>query len=130
MNCFRKRTQRWAEMGGYERFNARDIDGMLEFLTPDVTWANGMDGGHMRGHVALRAYWTAQSLAVSPHVAPVDFVARPNGAVVACVIQTIRDVHGNPLEGAQTHALSDKTVGHVFGFEGDKVARFDIEEQP
>ena len=30
----------------YDRFNARDIDGVLAVLADDVAWANGMDGGH------------------------------------------------------------------------------------
>jgi hypothetical protein len=33
----------------YDRFNARDIDGVLTVLTDDVAWANGMDGGHVHG---------------------------------------------------------------------------------
>jgi hypothetical protein len=33
----------------YDRFNARDIDGVLTALTEDVAWANGMDGGHVHG---------------------------------------------------------------------------------
>ena len=37
----------------YDRFNARDIDGVLTALTDDVAWANGMDGGHVHG---LRPY--------------------------------------------------------------------------
>jgi hypothetical protein len=43
------------------------------------------------------------------------------------VLQTIRDLDGNPLQG-QTHGLKDKTVGHVFHFRDGKVAQFDIEE--
>jgi hypothetical protein len=31
----------------YDRFNARDIDGVLAALADDVAWANGMDGGHV-----------------------------------------------------------------------------------
>jgi hypothetical protein len=31
----------------YDRFNARDIDGVLTELAEDVAWANGMDGGHI-----------------------------------------------------------------------------------
>ena len=38
----------------YDRFNARDIDGVLEVLADDVAWANGMDGGHVHGHEAVR----------------------------------------------------------------------------
>jgi len=29
----------------YAAFNARDIDRCLAGMQPDVTWANGMDGG-------------------------------------------------------------------------------------
>ena len=110
----------------YERFNARDIDGVLAALTNDVAWANGMDGGHVHGHAAIRDYWTRQWAVISPHVEPVGFHKRADGAVVAEVRQTVRDLKGNPLEG-QTHGLKDKTVGHVFHFAGGKVARFDIE---
>jgi len=110
----------------YDRFNARDIDGVLAFVTGDVLWANGMDGGHVRGHAALRDYWTRQWAMVSPHVEPVGFRDAADGAVVADVIQTVRDLEGRPLEGL-AHGLRDKTVGHVFHFADGKVARFDIE---
>ena len=43
----------------YDRFNARDIDGVLTALTDDVAWANGMDGGHVHGREAVREYWNA-----------------------------------------------------------------------
>lgn len=109
----------------YEGFNARDIDGVLAVLTDDVAWANGMEGGHVHGHAALRDYWTRQWAIVSPHVEPVDFKRAPDGAVIVEVIQTVRDLEGNPL-GGQTHGLRDKTVGHIFHIEGGRVARFDI----
>src|ERR1700757_637105 len=44
----------------YDRFNARDIDGVLAVLADDVAWANGMDGGHVHGREAVREYWTRQ----------------------------------------------------------------------
>jgi len=72
----------------YDRFNARDIDGVLTGLTDDVTWANGMDGGHVHGREAVRAYWTRQWAMVSPHVEPVDFHRTADGAIVAEVRQT------------------------------------------
>ena len=111
----------------YERFNARDIDAVLEALTDDVAWANGMDGGHVHGREAVRAYWTRQWAMVSPHVEPVGFHRTANGAVVAEVRQSVFDLDGNPLQG-QTHGLRDKTVGHVFRFRDGRVARFDIED--
>jgi ketosteroid isomerase-like protein len=109
----------------YQRFNARDIDGVLIALTDDVAWANGMDGGHVHGHEGLREYWTRQWSMIDPHVEPVGFRRAADGGLVAEVVQTILDLEGNPLAG-QTHGLKDKTVGHIFHFRDGKVARFDI----
>ena len=111
----------------YDRFNARDIDGVLAVLADDVVWANGMDGGHVHGRDAVRAYWTRQWTIVSPHVEPVSFRRAADGAIVAEVRQSVRDLEGKPLQG-QTHGLKDKTVGHVFRLRDGKVARFDIED--
>ena len=111
----------------YDRFNARDIDGVLAALADDVTWANGMDGGHVHGREAVRAYWTRQWSMVSPHVESVSLHRTADGAIVAEVRQTVRDLEGKPLQG-QTHGLKDKTVGHVFRFREGKVARFDIQD--
>jgi ketosteroid isomerase-like protein len=109
----------------YDRFNARDIDGVLAALADDVAWANGMDGGHVHGREAVREYWTRQWAMVSPHVEPVDFTKEADGSIVAEVRQTVRDLEGKPLQG-QTHGLKDKTVGHVFCLQAGKVTRFDI----
>ena len=111
----------------YDRFNARDIDGVLIALTDDVAWANGMDGGYVHGRAAVREYWTRQWTMVSPHVEPVQFHRTAEDAIVAEVRQSVRDLEGKPLQG-QTHGLKDKTVGHVFHLRGGKVARFDIQD--
>jgi ketosteroid isomerase-like protein len=111
----------------YDRFNARDIDGVLAALADDVAWANGMDGGHVHGREAVREYWSRQWAIVSPHVEPVSFQRTADGAIVAEVLQTVRDLEGNPLQG-QTHGLKDKTVGHIFRLVEGKVARFDIQD--
>jgi ketosteroid isomerase-like protein len=111
----------------YERFNARDIDGVLAALADDVIWANGMDGGHVNGREGVRAYWTRQWAMVSPSVEPVGFHRTADGAIVAEVRQTVRDLEGKPLR-EQTHGLKDKTVGHVFHLRDGKVTRFDIRE--
>lgn len=111
----------------YDRFNCRDIDGVLAALADDVVWANGMDGGHVVGHAAVQAYWTRQWSVVSPHVAPVAFREAPDGVVIAEVRQTVLDLDGNPLEG-QAHGLKDRTVEHVFHFNSGRIVRFDIAE--
>jgi len=109
----------------YDRFNARDIDGVLAVLAADVAWANGMDGGHVHGREAVREYWTRQWTMVSPHVEPVGFRRTADGALVAEVLQSVRDLEGKPLQG-QAHGLKDRTVGHAFRLRDGKVARFDI----
>ena len=107
----------------------RDIDGVLAVLADDVAWANGMDGGHVHGREAVREYWTRQWTMVSPHVEPGSLRRTADGAVVAEVRQSVRDLEGKPLRG-QTHGLTDKMVGHVFRLHDGKVTHFDIQEVP
>jgi hypothetical protein len=114
--------------GMYDCFNARDVDGVLAVVAEAVAWANGMEGGHVHGREALRDCWTRQWALVRPHVAPVAFRRGADGELIVEVIQTVRDLDGNPLQG-QTHGLKDKIVEHVFRIEGAKVARFDIREK-
>ena len=110
----------------YDRFNARDIDGVLAALAHDVAWANGMDGGHVHGREAIREYWTGQWAIVSPHVEPLSFDKAADGSVVVTVQQSVRDLEGRPLQ-EQAHGLRGKRVGHVFRFRQGKVTRFDIQ---
>src|ERR1700748_1158147 len=108
----------------YEGFNRRDIPAVLAHLADNVQWANGMDGGHVHGREAVREYWTKQWAMVSPHVEPVSFHRTADGAIIAEVRQSVRDLEGKSLQG-QTHGLKDKTVGHVFRLREGKAARFD-----
>jgi hypothetical protein len=102
----------------YDGFNARDIDAVLSKLSEDVTWANGMDGGHIHGREAVRAYWTLQWSTIDPHVEPVNVALGDAGSVTVEVHQVVRD-----LQGA---VLLDETVRHVFLIEDGLVSRFDI----
>lgn len=103
----------------YDGFNARDIDAVLAALAEDVAWANGMDGGHVQGREAVRAYWTQQWAAIDPHVEPVHIDEAADGSTVVEVHQVVRDLEGE--------LLLDETVRHVFYIEGGHVTRFDIE---
>lgn len=110
----------------YDRFNERDIDGVLAVLADNVAWANGMEGGYVHGHEAVREYWTRQWAIVSPHVEPVRFTPSVDGSIVVEVQQSIYDLEGNRLD--QEQGLQSKTVGHVFHFQEGMVVRFDIQE--
>jgi len=112
----------------YERFNARDINGVLVALASDVAWANAMEGGYVHGHEGVRDYWTRQWAIVSPHVEPITFQHTEYGAIAVEVIQSIFDLNGQPLT-EQTHGLQDKTVFHIFRVESGKVKRFDVQDE-
>ena len=40
----------------YDRFNARDMETVVAAMHEDVIWANGMEGGHVRGRDEVRSY--------------------------------------------------------------------------
>jgi ketosteroid isomerase-like protein len=102
----------------YDRFNARDMETVLAALHEDVLWANGMEGGHVRGRDGVRSYWTRQWAVLDPHVEPVGFSASVDGETVVEVHQTVRNLQGE--------VLVDQMVGHIFQIEDGLVKRFDI----
>ncbi len=105
----------------YERFNARDVEAVLGALHPDVTWANGMEGGHVHGREAVRSYWSRQWATIDPSVEPTTFSSGADAeTVVVEVHQTVRDLEGT--------VLVDQMVGHVFRIENGLITRFDIRE--
>jgi hypothetical protein len=102
----------------YDRFNARDIEAVLLMLDSGVMWANGMEGGHVRGRDAVRSYWTRQWAMIDPHVEPTAFSVAADGVTTVEVRQTVRDFSGN--------ILSEKIVGHIFEMHDSLIKRFDI----
>lgn len=106
----------------YERFNARDMEAVLASMREDVLWANGMEGGHVRGRNEVRSYWTRQWAILDPHVKPVRFSGTPAGQIVVEVHQVVHDMSGN--------LLVDQMVGHIFTIEDGLIRRFDINAQP
>jgi ketosteroid isomerase-like protein len=103
----------------YDRFNARDIDGVLSALSENVAWANGMDGGHVLGREAVRQYWSRQWAVIDPHVEPVHVGEPIAGSTLVEVHQVVKDLEGK--------VLLDETIAHRFQIEDDFVTRFDIE---
>jgi nuclear transport factor 2 (NTF2) superfamily protein len=102
----------------YDRFNARDMENVLTAMDEDVIWANGMEGGHVRGRDGVRGYWTRQWAMIDPHVEPVEFSIGSDGKIVVEVHQIVRDLKGN--------VLADQMVGHIFQIENGLVRQFDI----
>ena len=102
----------------YAAFNARDIDTVLVVMHPDVIWPNGMEGGTVVGHAAVRAYWTRQWTLIDPRVEPRGFAVEADGRVAVTVHQVVRDLAGIVLKEA--------TVQHVYAFEDDLIKSMEI----
>ena len=103
----------------YAAFNARDMEGVLSAMTPDVDWPNAWEGGRVIGHEAVRDYWTRQWAQLAPTVTPVRTTELPDGRVAVEVAQEIRALDGTLLREA--------TVRHVYTFRDGLVARMDVE---
>ena len=104
----------------YAAFNARDIDGALATMNPDVVWPNGMEGGTVHGHEGVRAYWTRQWGMIDPHVEPVGFRKDGDGRIAVSVHQVVRDLSGN--------VLLDRMVEHVYTLRDGLIRSMDIRE--
>ncbi|NEQ27218.1 MAG: nuclear transport factor 2 family protein [Microcoleus sp. SIO2G3] len=88
----------------YTAFNTRDADATLVLMTPDVAVPNGMEGGYIYGHQAIRAYWARQWSVIHPHDEPISFYREDSGCILVDVHQVIRDLAGT--------VLSDQHLGH------------------
>lgn len=104
----------------YATFNARDIDGALATMKPDVIWPNGMEGGVVHGHEGVRAYWTRQWGILNPHVDPVSFDEDKSGRIVVHVHQVVHENSGK--------LLLDRMVEHVYTLEDGLIRTMDIRE--
>jgi hypothetical protein len=103
----------------YNNFNERKIDFVIDNMTSDVKWANGMDGGFVYGHNGVREYWTRQFTLVSSKVTPME-VKEVNGEIQIKVHQVVHDLSGK--------LLADEVVTHIFRLDKNKIAQFDIQK--
>jgi hypothetical protein len=103
----------------YRDFNARRIDAVLARMHPAVEWANGMEGGHVHGVDAVRAYWTRQWAMIDPHVEPLRIERDQAGRFIVEVHQTVRDLNGK--------LVLDTVVHHAYRIRDGLIERMDIE---
>ena len=104
----------------YRAFNARDVDAVLAAMYLEVDWPNGMDGGRVRGHAAVREYWTRQWALIDPHVEPRGFTTDDAGRIVVEVHQVVRKLDGS--------TVADRMVRHVYIVQDGLIMRMDIRE--
>jgi hypothetical protein len=106
-------------MEAYRDFNARRMEDVLRHMSADVVWANGWEGGHVRGHEGVRDYWTRQWAVLDPHVEPCGIDEDEAGRWVVEVHVVVRDTGGQ--------VVADKIVHHAYRISDGLIARMDIE---
>ena len=102
----------------YAAFNARDIDAVLAAMHPEVDWPNGMEGGRVLGHAAVRAYWIRQWTLIDPRVEPTGFSVEADGRIAVQVRQVVRDPAGR--------LLREDTVQHVYTLRDGLITSMEI----
>jgi hypothetical protein len=107
----------------YRAFNARDVEGAVGLMHPEVDWPNAWEGGRVVGRAAVREYWNRQFAAISSRVDPESFRDEEDGSVTVDVHQVVHDAKSGEL-------LSDSHVRHRYRLDGGLVARMDVLEGP
>ena len=103
----------------YASFNARDIEAVIAHLDPDVDWPNAWEGGRLKGHDAVREYWTRQFAAIDGRVEPIA-IAEDGDTATVTVHQTVRDLDGQLQD--------DRKVTHTYTFRDERIVKMDVAE--
>ena len=69
-------------VGLYKSFNARDIEGALATMHPDVAWDNDLEGGYVHGHAGVREYWTRQWAIMNSQAEPLKYHVGDDGRLL------------------------------------------------
>src|ERR1700730_17632057 len=101
-------------------FHRREVDSILAVMHPQVEWPNGMEGGWLHGHEAVRAYWKRQWSLLDPHVEPIRIEPDGAGRMILAVHQVVRDLVGT--------VLVDRIVQHVYLITDGLIRRMEIRE--
>lgn len=107
-------------LDAYRVFNARDIDAALALMVPDVDWPNGLEGGYVHGHEAVRDFWTRQWQTLDPLVHPLAIDEERDGRLIVTVHQVIRALDGQ--------LLTERTLEHVYRLRDGLVEHMEIRE--
>ena len=102
----------------YDALNARDVDGVMAHVAPDVDWPDVMHGSRVVGHEAVRGYWLGQWEVIDLQVHPRRVRELPDGRVEVLVEQVVRDRDGDLLGGA--------SVLHTYTLSGGLIRRMDV----
>ena len=105
---------------GYEAYEARGIEGILEFLDPEIEWRNPTDSpiaGVFHGHEGVRE-WQRQADEAWDEIKfiPEEILDAPDGRVLAICTGRIR--------GRSSGAVVEVPFAHVIEVRGGKATAF------
>jgi len=103
----------------YIGFNARNIDAVLLLMDSNVRWPKAFEGDYVKGHEAVREYWTRQWSEINPKVEPVLIKKRQDGKIEVEVDQLVKDLEGT--------ILFEGKVNHIYVIENDLITVMDVE---
>jgi nuclear transport factor 2 (NTF2) superfamily protein len=104
----------------YNAFNKREIETIISVMSPDVKWANGLEGGFVYGRDAVREYWTNQFKGIQAELETLKFETDENNRNIVTVHQIIKDLQGN--------LLADATIQQIFTIEDGLISLYEIGE--
>ncbi|MEO6588857.1 MAG: nuclear transport factor 2 family protein, partial [Pyrinomonadaceae bacterium] len=81
----------------YDAFNKREIETIISLMTPNVKWANGLEGGFVHGRDAVREYWINQFKDIQPELETLKFETDENNRNIVTVHQIVKDLQGRVL---------------------------------
>jgi ketosteroid isomerase-like protein len=106
----------------YAAVNAGDIEAAIELMSPDVDWANAVEGGRGCGHDALRSTWGRVTKKLTCDIEVLWIKLDGRGRVVAEAEVLISNAAGDPLAYARAR--------HIFTFRDGLIRRLDVREPP
>lgn len=97
----------------YEAFNRKDIEAVVGFMHPDVSWPNLFNDKRMRGRDALRAMWRDQFARIDPEGAPISMTTLPDGRIAVKVAYAVRTLDGK--------LFTEEVVTNTYSFKDDLI---------
>jgi limonene-1,2-epoxide hydrolase len=104
----------------YAAFNNRELETIISVMSPDVKWANGVEGGFVHGRDAVREYWTNQYKVIQVQLETLKFEMDEKNRNVVTVHQIVKDLQGN--------LLADMTVKQIFTIDNGAIVLYEIGE--
>jgi ketosteroid isomerase-like protein len=97
----------------YEAFNRKDIEAVIAYLHPDVSWPNLFGEGRLQGRDAMRRMWRDQFAAINPEATPIAYTTLPDGRVRVEIAYVVRTLDGR--------LFTEEVATNTYRFKDDQI---------